>query len=139
MKDLFAINGFIYNKNGKKVVKKEDGNVIIKVDGKERRFIYDKLLAFILKSQDKNKLPVVVDKVNSASSEKRKRNYAYVKIGYSTHKSKSIICVYPNGIEEPFESIYEAHRKLGIRRMTIHSLLKGNIHKKEIYKFHYKQ
>ena len=139
MKDLFAFDDFIYKINGKKLIKKEDGTITIKVENKERRFIYDKLFGFISKVQNRDDLLLVIDKINTLNKKVRKRNYTYVKIGYSAHKSKSIICTHQDGTEEAFESIYEAHRKLGIRRMTIHSLLKGNVHKKEIYKFHYKQ
>lgn len=138
MKDLFAFDDFIYKINGKKLIKKEDGTVVIKIDNKERRFIYEKLFSFISKVQNKDDLLLVIDKINTLNKKVRKRNYTYVKTGYSTHKSKVIICIHPNGTEEVFESIYDAHRKLGIRRMTIHSLLKGNIHKKEVYKFKYK-
>ena len=146
MNDLFAFDGFIYKKTGVKLKKIEDKTVLITVDKKERRFIYDKLYNFIIRTQNNKDLIQVIEKVKlkikhkePKIKQKRKRNYNYVKKGYSTHKAKSIICLHPNGTEQEFESVYEAHRQLGMRRMTIHSLLKGNVHKKEIYKFYYKQ
>lgn len=110
----FKINFYIQNNiltdcHGNHLLPGADGIVTINVDGKVKRFVYEKLLSFLSRNGVKNKVkkPAVV---------KKKRG---------EQRRKPVIVTTPENKELIFESSADAARSLSLCRTNIPHVLSG--------------
>lgn len=127
--------GQLINNYGK-VIQPENGFVSIEIDGKKKRFVFEKLFSYLEKNNQYKK-PVLrrnkprkeqASRITSKEERKPKQN---------KHRRKAII-ISKDGVEQEFESVYKGHLKVGLALCQMFAVLAGKKESLKGYKIKYK-
>ena len=125
------------------IIPNESGIITILLDGKERRYMKEKFIEFLIKNKgNKMDLPEFkIPKVKTEKKEFKRRGKEVIKIKGEDMRGRSncipIIAVYPNGNEVNYPSSSAASIDLGLTRSDICKVING--HYSEIKKFKFKK
>lgn len=106
---ISIVNNTLTDCHGNHLLPGADGIVTINVDGKNKRFVHEKLISFLLRNGIKNKV----------------KKPAVVKKQIGEQRRKPVIVTTPENKELTFESSAAAARSLALCRTNIPHVLSG--------------
>jgi hypothetical protein len=120
-----VLQGKLFDKDGKPIEPTESGIIEIEVEGKKKRFIYDKLVSYLERNGQ-----LLIKRYRKVPQYKKKGSVGH-------HRRKRIVVTDSEGLEKEFESCSKAAKELNICRTNIPHVLSGRYKQISGYKIKY--
>jgi len=131
-----VFQGQLFDKDGNAILPDCEGIVHIIVEGKPKKFVYEKLISYLERNPTLNEKTILRLKAKKKEPISKKYNY-YKKKGNVGHHRRKQVVFSKEGKEREFKSIIEASLELKISRVQIFEVLKGKRETFHGYKIKY--